>query len=137
MIWQINSMWQNPSSRVNSIDAKKLSIQLGEINNHAWKPGDELPGTFNFHDKSMQTTGVVFTGAHLNQKHRFPHQGKSLRSSRYLFFFSFDYVHTLNLSIHVRCTQSHAIQGPLYREVPYYPNCVASSESLLCKSKCF
>lgn len=50
-------------------------------------PEMNLPGTFNNHDKGMQTTGVALTGAHLNQKHGFPPGGKNLESSTHFPFF--------------------------------------------------
>lgn len=53
------------------------------------KPEMNLPGTFNCHDKSMQTTRVVFAGAHPNQKHGFPPRGWSVKSSVYFLPFSF------------------------------------------------
>lgn len=50
-------------------------------------PEMNLPGTFHYHDKGMQTTGVVLTGARPNQKHGFPPGGKSLDSGVCPLFF--------------------------------------------------
>lgn len=74
------------------------------------KPEMNLPGTSNFHDKSMQTTGVVLTAAHPSPKYGFLPGGRSLKSNTYFLPFLLTIL-TLRPSLPLR-TQSQAIQEP-------------------------
>lgn len=75
-------------------------------------PEMNLPGTFNYHDKGMQTIGVALKGGSPNQKHGFPPEGKSLESS----------VPTRKLSSSVRSMRVGRACAPygtfLYLELP-------------------
>lgn len=101
------------------------------------KPEMNLPGTLNFHDKSMQTTGVVFTAAHPNLKHGFPPGGWSLKSSTYFLPFLLT-VLTLRTSLPLPDTlRARSFKDLSLLGTPYRPHLWDLTWKSPMKSKCF